>query len=215
MSKPICEKHGCEKVWVNNKTKKAGGMWRCPECNKESNRRWRKANPEYERERYRANPELFRAKHDRWVKANPERNAENFRRWREENLEAHLQSVRQWYQDNPEKEASKGRRRRARKAGALVADHPVTAAIEAERKALFGGCCFCGADKALTLEHVVPISKGGLHVADNLLGSCSWCNTSKKDRPVEEWYRAQPFFSEQRWQEITCACSLPSSSCAA
>ena len=85
---------------------------------------------------------------------------------------------------------------------ATVTERPVTAAIEVKRKALFDGCCFCGADKKLTLEHMVPLSRGGLHVEENLLGSCAKCNSSKNHRPVEAWFRKQPFFSEQRWQEI-------------
>lgn len=217
ISPPICEKHGCEKVWQKNKCEKTGGAWRCRDCHNEyakkyrdSNKekiakahsQWREANPEYSRERYRANPARSRMLHDKWVKANPARNAENMRRWRENNKEKHAASNRQWYRDNPEREIFKGERRRARKANALVPGRPVTAAIETERKALFGGCCFCGADKTLTLEHMVPLSKGGLHVEENLLGSCAKCNSGKKDRPVEAWFRKQPFFSEQRWQEI-------------
>lgn len=46
---PVCEKHGCEKVWIKDKHKTAGGIWRCRECNNEGSRRrnarnW--ANPE-------------------------------------------------------------------------------------------------------------------------------------------------------------------------
>ncbi len=78
----------------------------------------------------------------------------------------------------------------------------MTDAIEAERKALTDGCAFCGADEKLTLEHVVALNDGGLHVPSNLIGSCHSCNSSKNDSHVEEWYRKQPFFSEQRWQRI-------------
>ena len=54
----------------------------------------------------------------------------------------------------------------------------------------------------MTLEHMIPLVHGGLHVAENLLGSCMRCNCSKNAKPVESWYRAQPFFDEQRWQRI-------------
>ena len=94
------------------------------------------------------------------------------------------------------------RNRRARKCNAIVPGRPVTTAIEAKRKALFDGCCYCDAQEKLTLEHVVCLDAGGLHVEENLLGAFLSCNSSKQNTPVESWYRAQPFFSEDRWQQI-------------
>ena len=64
------------------------------------------------------------------------------------------------------------------------------------------GCAYCGADAKLTLDHVVALNDGGLHVPSNLVGACGSCNSSKQDSPVEQWFKAQPFFSEQRWQRI-------------
>ena len=72
----------------------------------------------------------------------------------------------------------------------------------AERFALFDGCAYCGADEKLTLDHVVALNDGGLHVASNLVGACKSCNSGKKDRPAEAWFRKQQFFSKQRWQRI-------------
>jgi 5-methylcytosine-specific restriction endonuclease McrA len=54
----------------------------------------------------------------------------------------------------------------------------------------------------LEVEHVVALNDGGWHIPSNILGACRSCNSSKRDRPVEQWFRAQPFFSEERWQKI-------------
>jgi 5-methylcytosine-specific restriction endonuclease McrA len=103
---------------------------------------------------------------------------------------------------HPEKVTEANHRRRALKLNATVPNRPVTAAVQRERKALFDGCCFCGSKGKLTLEHMVPLSRGGLHVPENLLGSCNSCNCKKNNNPVEDWFRSQPFFSEQRWQRL-------------
>lgn len=66
-------------------------------------------------------------------------------------------------------------------------------------------CAYCGADGDLHIEHVIPISKGGEHHLGNILPACQRCNYSKRSASVEEWYRAQPFFTEQRWQAIQAA----------
>ena len=146
------------------------------EKNNESAKRWAKANPEKMNARaagyYAANPELFIGRSCAWKKA------------------------------NPEKANAQNQQRRARKLAATSPLVVVTAAIEAERKALTDGCAFCGADEKLTLEHVVALDDGGLHVPSNFIGSCLSCNSSKRSSHVYEWYSKQPFFSEQRWQRI-------------
>lgn len=66
-------------------------------------------------------------------------------------------------------------------------------------------CAYCGADGDLHIEHVIPISKGGEHHLGNIVPACQRCNYSKRSAPVEEWYKAQPFFTEERWQAIQAA----------
>ena len=42
-------------------------------------------------------------------------------------------------------------------------------------------CQYCGQD-AHTVDHVIPISKGGNDLPDNLVAACARCNYSKSDR---------------------------------
>ena len=46
-------------------------------------------------------------------------------------------------------------------------------------------CQYCGATKNLTLDHVIPKSKGGTDTWDNLVVACSSCNTKKGDKLLE------------------------------
>ena len=74
-----------------------------------------------------------------------------------------------------------------------------------QRFAEFDHCCaYCGAKGDLHIEHLHPISKGGAHTLSNIVPACQTCNYSKHAHEVESWYRAQPFFTEQRWQAV-CA----------
>jgi 5-methylcytosine-specific restriction endonuclease McrA len=67
----------------------------------------------------------------------------------------------------------------------------------------FDHCCaYCGIDGDMHIEHVIPISKGGEHHLGNIVPACQRCNYSKNSAPVEEWYKAQPFFSDAKWQKI-------------
>ena len=218
---PICEKHGCEKKWYKIKNRKAGGQWNCPACRRESSRRWAQANSEkaaaISRAWRQANPEQHSANVCAWQKANPEKAAASVRAWAQANPEKVARWNRAWRQANlgydsarscawakthPEKIQAKCQRRRARKRNATVPGQPVTAAVIAERFALFDGCAYCGADEKLTVDHFTALNNGGLHVAPNIVGACGSCNSSKNATPVEEWYRKQPFFSEERWSAI-------------
>lgn len=69
------------------------------------------------------------------------------------------------------------------------------------RKDLGDGCCYCGvlmdfvprkrgegiSPRRATLEHVIPISRGGTHTFDNASLACHSCNTSKNNKPLLEW----------------------------
>jgi 5-methylcytosine-specific restriction endonuclease McrA len=47
-------------------------------------------------------------------------------------------------------------------------------------------CQYCGVTKKLTLDHVIPRSKGGLHTWDNVVAACEGCNSIKGDRLPHE-----------------------------
>ena len=58
------------------------------------------------------------------------------------------------------------------------------------RKALFARdgyrCAYCGSSGRLTLDHVVPRSRGGDSVWENVVTSCAPCNLRKGNRLPEE-----------------------------
>lgn len=50
-------------------------------------------------------------------------------------------------------------------------------------------CHYCPCDDPvmMTVDHVVPMSKGGTHDPVNLVCACTACNGDKADMTVEEW----------------------------
>lgn len=47
-------------------------------------------------------------------------------------------------------------------------------------------CQYCGSGKRLTLDHVIPRSKGGQHTWNNVVAACESCNSKKGDRLPQE-----------------------------
>jgi hypothetical protein len=67
-------------------------------------------------------------------------------------------------------------------------------------------CAYCGEWKEkLTIDHVMPKSKGGPHFSKfNLVPACRACNLSKGNENLFEWWRPQQFWTEKR-EEILMA----------
>jgi 5-methylcytosine-specific restriction endonuclease McrA len=47
-------------------------------------------------------------------------------------------------------------------------------------------CQYCGSAKQLTIDHVIPRSKGGTHTWDNVTIACETCNHKKGDKYLNE-----------------------------
>jgi len=49
-------------------------------------------------------------------------------------------------------------------------------------------CIYCGKKRDLTLEHILPRSRGGPDIADNAVFVCKSCNSSKGGKRLYEWF---------------------------
>lgn len=95
----------------------------------------------------------------------------------------------EWRASNPEKakEASvrQAKTRRARIRGATVADltrQQWVAILEAYNLS----CAYCNEPLTkVTVDHVLPISKGGGHTATNVVPACPSCNLRKATKIIE------------------------------
>ena len=67
-----------------------------------------------------------------------------------------------------------------------------------QRKTAAGQCHYCGkktAYKNLTMDHVLPLTRGGKSTKDNLVPCCKSCNTVKKSMMPLQW---QEFLEKMR-----------------
>ena len=61
----------------------------------------------------------------------------------------------------------------------------------------WGGLCgYCRCNRATTLDHIKPKSKGGDSLRSNLLPCCLKCNHSKGTEPWLVWFKRQSFYNE-------------------
>ena len=94
--------------------------------------------------------------------------------------------------------------------GIVLVEHPSERRFRLKEKLLEHHnrlCAYCGRQfnsKRLTIDHIVPVSRSGSDLLENLVVACKQCNRTKGDRTPEEWaldimsYRSIPRRSSLR-----------------
>lgn len=181
---------------------------------REGQRKRRAENPEYQK----GVNQRFYAKHKKeqkqrtkdYAKANPEKRREWDRQWRLNNPERWKEHCRNNYLrnklPNKEEENAKARARyyknyeqyRALGRRSVINYRARSANAEGtwteeEFQEICSNqewlCFYCGEfmEKA-TVDHMIPLSRGGSNWPDNLAAACGHCNYSKADKTPEEYF---------------------------
>ena len=111
------------------------------------------------------------------------------RKWRLENPERY-EAREKAYRQTEEYKADQRRRAPAKNAARRVAyDTNFTTEDWEDILACFGYvCAHCHAkDVKLTLDHVIPLNRGGEHDVENVVPACEPCNYGRGDSLLSEW----------------------------
>ena len=108
------------------------------------------------------------------------------RRETRRNFPEHEKAIAKTRRDrNPEKHREHCRLRRVRISGA---ENTLT---RGQWQSLLAGahgvCTYCRKAAPLSMDHVIPLSRGGGHTASNVVPACKSCNSSKGNRLLSEW----------------------------
>ncbi len=177
---------------------------RCRDCKLAARKRYRQKNQELIKARTRAYYEANRAKVRTSQRAYYEANAEQERarnaKYREENAQAirdakriyaesgrDRERRRQWFANNPEKKRAYELNRKARLAGAKGSHTPDELFQMYEDQQ--GLCAYCETPMFgnYSVDHMLPISRGGSNDWSNLAIVCVSCNSRKAAKTVEEF----------------------------
>ena len=165
----------------------------CRQCNKQYHQEYyashRKEAAAAGLARRLANPERKAMSDARWALANPDKVRANRLRWHERHPGLGVQRAREWAAANPESaklsaSLTQAKRRASKRGG----DGHITARQWRAKLDYYNNCCaYClGKFEKLTMDHMIPLSRGGQHTDENIVPACGSCNSRKSARtPME------------------------------
>jgi 5-methylcytosine-specific restriction endonuclease McrA len=195
----VCATHG---PFTRVPQRLLSSAYGCPKCCHEALvRNAKRTTPEQKRARQlayqRAHPDIYRkagrASRDRLKKADPERWAAILQK---QNVIAKAWSKT----DKGRAHASLHKQHRRMRLKAIpsigVTPKQWKAICLAHSNDAGEVCCkYCKKACKPTIEHVVPIARGGRHEPSNVVPACRSCNSSKCDQLVGEWPKAATLLS--------------------
>ena len=147
---------------------------RCKPCTQEKNNKWSKANRE-----------KVNARSRRWNEKNSDLKRDINARYREKNQSLINEKRRQKRIANPSEERVKAAKRRA-PGNSLPKDIVAILLIKQGYKC---ACCEASLLDGYHLDHMMPISKGGLNTIDNVHLMAPKCNLQKYTMPFQEFMK--------------------------
>lgn len=149
----------------------------------------------YMRAYYQKHAEAIKAKVAAWAKANPERARANARSrsaaYQRRNAAAVRLKQLAWRAENPDWQrawnAANPDRLRAYKLKRRAAGNVSAKSVRAILETCNGICEYCLRAPATSVDHVIPVKRGGLSVPENLVGACMTCNRAKSYKTPLEW----------------------------
>lgn len=150
----------------------------------ERTRRWREKHPEKARETWQ-----------RWRHDNPEKAKENTRKSYAKHAERERAKDAEWRANNREVARQRGResywrdpiKARQRRHLRRVAETQFVILPKELRRLYSQPCAACGSLVNQSIDHIIPLSLGGLHSIGNLQTLCLPCNVKKANRTMMQW----------------------------
>lgn len=198
-----CKKTKPLSEFYNSKKEKYGKTSWCKVCSLDHQREWRaKNNDKVRAQSKRAyyahrednikrvmkwaseNPEKHNKWIDDWHKAHREKGLKSAKKWRENNKDKERAKTRRWRKNNPEKARLQVETRRCRKikaVGSIETKDWIKLCEKYDNR-----CLRCGKqDVTLSVDHIVPLSKGGSNTIDNVQPLCVSCNSRKHTKIID------------------------------
>lgn len=184
-------------TFYKNISRRDGFSVYCKDCIADSSKEYHLKNKEKCRKRLQEwrgkNKDYIKLRDKKYIKENPDIEFNKQQRYRENHKEKLFLKGKKYREEHKDYFYNKARERKLSQE--KVSDGSVTLEFEnyiyelQERK-----CAYCKCelqDSGKHLDHIIPISRGGLHTTNNVQWTCPTCNLSKNDKLEEDWIKKE------------------------
>ena len=147
-----------------------------------------------------ANHERLYDLRTKWAKKHPDRIKKFQKKSYDNNKQKIMERNKEWYKNNPDWARTKNANIRAKRK--LAEGYFSKSEWENCKETFAQKCAYCDERTKLEIEHVVPLSKGGKHLRENIIPSCRMCNSSKGVSSLSDWYPKYKYYSKEREAKI-------------
>jgi 5-methylcytosine-specific restriction endonuclease McrA len=182
----------------SDKRMKSGKNIYCRECVRAASVLYRELNPDKCKESAQKTRIKSRGKKNEYTKKRYQENRDSIllenKERRKNNYEKVIEIERASRAKNKEKQRPfknerQMRRERIQKENSFLI-------LPKELKKLYSqSCVACGVKDNQSIDHIIPLSRGGSHSIGNLMTLCRSCNSSKHARTIVEWRQGKSLLS--------------------
>ena len=200
----ICNIEKADELFVRCAGIKSGYRAYCKKCHTQKQLARYRKDPELHKARVaeyqRKNPEKVRDWYKSYIQKNPDRvkelhrlrsskpaAKERVKRWKEQNRERYNAMMRAYYHANKELRHAHLKNSKHKRRSSIKGHRGISLEEwRAMKKAASQRCHYCGSKaRPLAMDHVIPLSKGGMHEPSNIVPACKSCNSRKHDKAPE------------------------------
>ena len=176
------------------------------ECGKKYYKQNKEAISQRHKQYYEKNKKVIKEYSKQYKKQNKEAIKEYIKQYREQNKEV-IKEYKKQYRQSPQGQVVKFNSSNRRRAKKQNQGNGITKEQWMECMSFFNWrCAYSGElvskQETRTIDHIVPINKGGCNEIWNVVPAYRNYNSSKQDKDLLEWYKKQPYFSEERLNKI-------------
>ena len=172
-------------LFTKDKKCNNGYSRKCKECTYKSPSRInnKKYIKEYKKSWYSKNREKILKRRKEYYKKNHVQIKKYQFEYNKINKDKVAKRIKEWHKNNPHVGIASSHKRRILSKSNGINDLTSSQIKEIRKKPCFA----CGNTKDITIDHIIPLIRGGQNTYSNCMPLCRSCNSSKQSKTFNEW----------------------------
>lgn len=160
---------------------------------------------EYNKQYYENNKEYYAEYGKQYYKNNKDKILEYSKQYKQEHKEKYKEYNKKYHKNNPHIKFNQHNKRRNKlenQGKGITEEQWLEMMLWFDFRCAYSNEYIGGDSKYRTIDHIIALDNGGLNEIWNCVPMYKSYNSSKNNREMEDWYRQQEYFNEERLAKI-------------